>query len=363
MKPISRRKFLEKSTKSSLALASFPAILPNLFSLQKEKLGVALVGLGYYSTDLLAPALQLTKHCQLTGIVTGSPWKIPVWQEKYGIADKNVYNYETMHQVADNPDIDVIYIVLPTSMHSEYSVIAANAGKHVWCEKPMARTVAECQAIIDACQKNKVKLTIGYRMQHEPNTQTIMGYAESKPYGQIQSLIARAGYFDGRSDHWKQKKEMGGGAMYDMGVYPLNAARYVTGEEPVAVTASHSTKRPEIYTEVDETTEFRLEFPSGAIAECETSFGKSMNELRATCENGWYGLRPFQSYSGIQGKTSDGKKLNAKIPNQQARQMDNDSLAILNNEDVIVPGEEGLRDIRIVEAVYRAAKTGERVRV
>jgi glucose-fructose oxidoreductase len=224
MKPISRRKFLEKSTKNSLALASFPAILPNLFSLQKEKLGVALVGLGYYSTDLLAPALQQTKHCQLTGIVTGSPWKIPVWQEKYGIADKNVYNYETMHQVADNPDIDVIYIVLPTSMHSEYSVIAANAGKHVWCEKPMARTVAECQAIIDACQKNKVQLTIGYRMQHEPNTQTIMGYAESKPYGQIQSLIARAGYFDGRSDHWKQKKEMGGGAMYDMGVYPLNAA-------------------------------------------------------------------------------------------------------------------------------------------
>jgi glucose-fructose oxidoreductase len=148
-----------------------------------------------------------------------------------------------------------------------------------------------------------------------------------------------------------------------MGVYPLNAARYVTGEEPVAVTASHSTKRPEIYTEVDETTEFSLEFPSGAIAECETSFGKSMNELRTTCENGWYGLRPFQSYSGIQGKTSDGKKLNAKIPNQQARQMDNDSLAIMNNKDVIVPGEEGLRDIRIVEAVYRAAKTGERVTI
>lgn len=154
---------------------------------------------------------------------------------------------------------------------------------------------------------------------------------------------------------------MGGGAMYDMGVYPLNAARYAIQKEPVAVTARHETTRPEVYHEVDETTYFTLEFPDGIIAECVTSLGKGMNELHVDCAKGWYELIPFQSYSGINGRTSDGKILNERIPNQQARQMDDDALAILNNKPVIVPGEEGLRDIRVVEAVYRSAKKGERI--
>ena len=119
---------------------------------RKEKLGVALVGLGYYSRDLLAPALQLTQHCELKGIVTGSPDKVPQWQKRYGIADKHVYNYENMNRIADNPDIDVIYIVLPTGLHAKYAVKAANTGKHVWCEKPMARTAEECQQWIEFCE-------------------------------------------------------------------------------------------------------------------------------------------------------------------------------------------------------------------
>ncbi|MEQ9301951.1 MAG: Gfo/Idh/MocA family oxidoreductase [Cyclobacteriaceae bacterium] len=330
---------------------------------QERKLGVALVGLGYYSTDLLAPALQLTEHCELRGIVTGSPDKVPRWQQRYSIPDKNVYNYENMHQISNNDDIDVIYIVLPTGMHAEYAIKAANTGKHVWCEKPMAQTVGECQAIIDACDKNGVKLSIGYRMQHEPNTQTIMSYAKALSYGDIQTVKAEAGYYDGRSNHWKQQKSMGGGATYDMGVYCINAARYATGMEPIAVTASASTNRPEIYTEVDETMDFTLEFDSGAIANCRTSFGMGLNELRVECVKGWYELRPFQAYGGIRGRTSDGKLLNAHIPNQQAKQMDDDALAIINDEPLLVPGEEGLADIRIVEAIYKSAQTNSRVTI
>ena len=349
---ISRRRFLSTSLAAGASLA-MPAIhLPNA---SNKKLGVALVGLGYYSTDILAPSLQLTQHCELRGIVTGTPSKISKWQRAYDIPDRNVYNYETMHQVANNDDIDVIYIVLPTGLHSKYSIIAADAGKHVWCEKPMARTESECQAIIDACRKNKVKLSIGYRMQHEPNTQTVMRYAREQPYGSIVSVKAEAGYRDGRSNHWKLQKEMGGGAMYDMGVYPLNAARYSTALEPSAVKARHETTRPEIYTEVDETTLFDLEFPGGIMANCKTSFGMGLNVLHIDCRNGWYELKPFQSYSGVRGTTSDGKMLNAVVPNQQAKQMDDDALAILNDTDVLVPGEEGMKDIRIVEAVYRAA--------
>ena len=322
-------------------------------------MGVALVGLGYYSTDVLAPALQLTKHCKLTGIVTGSARTVPRWQRDYGIKDGNVYTYDTIQGIADNDDIDVIYIVLPTGLHAEYAIKAANTGKHVWCEKPMARTVSECQSMIEACRKNNVKLSIGYRMQHEPNTQTIMRYAREKPFGKIKEVIAEAGYYDPRKEHWKLVKEIGGGAMYDMGVYSVNGARYATGEEPTSIFATHSTNRPEIFTEVDETTNFTLTFPSGAIAKCKTSFGERLNKLEVTCENGWYNLIPFQSYSGVQGRASDGTKFNKRIPNQQAKQMDDDALAIMENKPMLVPGEEGLRDIAIVEAAYKSAAEGK----
>jgi glucose-fructose oxidoreductase len=359
---MNRRRFLTQTAAGvaglTLAYDAFPAILQ-----KKERLGVALVGLGYYSTDLLAPALQLTQKCYLAGIVTGTPAKAEKWKEQYKLADKNIYNYENFDQVANNPDIDVIYIVLPPSMHMEYSVRAAKAGKHVWCEKPMAVTAAECQGMIDACNKNKVKLSIGYRMHHEPNTQEIMRYAKSRPYGKILNLTASAGYFDARTDHWKQKKAMGGGVMGDMGVYPLNAVRYTTGLEPISVLATQSTTRPEIYKEVAETMVFDLEFPGGITAKCETSYGKGMNDLMVNCKKGWYKLNPFQAYNGIKGETSDGKKFSATIPNQQAKQMDEDAIAILDNKSVLVPGEEGLRDIRIVEAILRSAAEKKRLTI
>ncbi len=333
----------------------------NIIVPKQKKLGVVLVGLGYYSTDLLAPALQLTQNCELKGVVTGSPWKIPVWQKRYKLRDTNIYDYDNMHEIANNDEIDVVYIVLPTGLHAKYAIVAANAGKHVWCEKPMARTYVECHQIIQACESNKVKLSIGYRMQHEPKTREIIQWSQTMPYGKIIDLSAHAGYYDGRTNHWKQNKELGGGAMYDIGVYPLNAARYVTGEEPVTVSARHENTRKEIYAEVDETTYFTLKFPSGATASCSTSLGRSMNNLKVNCEKGWYGLSPFQAYGGISETTSDGRKLPPTISNQQARQMDDDALAIMNNQPVMVPGREGARDIAIVEAIYKAAKTGEQV--
>src|SRR5688572_29510542 len=361
------RRIFIKNTLGSLAALTvagheFPSVL-GMKKKQKQKLGVALVGLGYYSTDLLAPALQLTQQCLLAGVVSGSPDKLKRWQQKYNIPERNCYDYKSFESIANNPAIDVIYIVLPPSMHAEYVIKAANAGKHVWCEKPMAVTAAECKSMIDACAKNKVKLSIGYRMQHEPNTQRIIQFRKEKKYGDILNVTAAAGYFDSRTDHWKQKKSMGGGSMYDMGVYPLNATRYVTGAEPIAVTAQQSTTRPEIYKEVDETMHFRLEFPGGIIADGETSFGKNMNALNVKCNKGGYKLEPFQAYSGINGITTDGLKLNASITNQQAKQMDDDALAIINNTPVLVPGEEGLKDIRVVEAIYRSVKENGRVMI
>jgi len=354
---LSRRQLIK-----ALGLLGLGAMTGNVFaSSTGKRLGVALVGLGYYSRDLLAPALQLTRHCQLMGIVTGSPEKIPYWQKTYGILDYNIYNYKNMHELANNPAIDVVYVVTPTGTHRQFTEIAANAGKHVWCEKPMAMTAQECQSMIDVCKKNKVQLTVGYRMQHEANTKKIIQFAREKPFGNIKQIIAEAGYNNTSDSHgWRADAKLGGGAMYDMGVYPLNAARYTAGEEPIAVTARMESTRP-LYKEVDETTEFELEFPSGARAKCATSYARSMNKLRATCEKGWYELDPFQSYSGVQGRTSSGMKLAASPLNQQATQMDNDALSILQNSPIVVPGEEGMRDIAILEAIFKSAKTGKRI--
>ena len=355
-----RRHFLKQS---GLFLAASALPFPGfIIPKKKEKLGVALVGLGYYSSSQLAPALQETHLCELRGIVTGSPEKISIWQKKYDIQERNVYNYENMADIANNEEIDVIYIVLPTGLHAEYAIKAAETGKHVWCEKPMARTAEECRNIINACEKNKVKLSIGYRMQHETNTRKLMKWAETRPFGAIKNLEAQAGYYGSPMNPWKLKKEMGGGAMYDMGVYPLNAARYSTGMEPIAVSATHSTNRPEIFKEVDETTNFELEFADGVTASCKTSFGENLNNLEINCENGWYYLRPFQSYSGVRGKTSEGTILPPFGKNQQAVQMDDDARAILNDIPVLVPGEEGLRDIAILEKIYEsAANKGARI--
>jgi len=357
---ISRKDFLRKVGRtvaggSMVSALGFPSIL---VPREQQTLGVALLGLGSYAGGQLAPGLQKTEHCELRGIVTGSPEKIPRWQQRYDISDNNVYSYDTMDELANNDEIDVVYVVTPPGLHAKYAIAAAETGKHVWCEKPMAMNVEECRSIIKATDRNGVELMIGYRLQHEPNTQRIMEWAEQEPYGPIQELETGAGYsgYHG-ADSWRRDAELGGGALYDMGVYPINAARYATGMEPVAVRGRQWSER-DIYDEVDEFTEFELRFPGGVIAKGETSFGKSTNYLRVDCADGWYNLEPFQSYSGVQGETSDGKQLPPAGGDQQARQMDDDALAIKKGKDPLAPGEEGLRDIRIVKAIEESSEKG-----
>src|ERR1044072_163071 len=219
MNTVSRRRVIKTIAAGSGIMLLSPKTIFSAKSLYKDKLGIALVGLGYYSTDLLAPALQQTKHCYLAGIVTGTPAKAETWKKKYNIPDKNIYNYQNFDTIANNPDIDVVYVVLPPSMHKEYVIRAANAGKHVWCEKPMAMTEVECKAMIDACARNKRSLAIGYRLHHEPNTQAWRKIIKEKQLGKVTKVNCAAAYRDNRTDHWKQKKEMGGGVLYDMGVY------------------------------------------------------------------------------------------------------------------------------------------------
>ncbi len=348
---------------SSLALVNPLQLLARS---KKEKIGVALVGLGYYSTDLLAPALQQTEHCYLAGIVTGTPSKAVAWKEKYQLPEKNIYNYENFDSIADNPDIDVVYVVLPPSMHAEYTIRAANAGKHVWCEKPMAVTSKECQDMIDACEKNKVQLTIGYRLQHEPNTQEYRSIVRQNKLGKVNYVECAAGYRENRTDHWKQKKEMGGGVIYDMGVYSIQGARMGTNMEPIAVVSAKAiSTRPEIYQDgLADVVEAKLEFPGGVHADIKTSFAENINFLTIDCAEGDIEMQPYSAYAGVKGKSPLGEINHPyEVPWQQANQMDDDALAILEDKAPLVPGEEGLRDIKIVEAILKSAKSGRRVTV
>ncbi|MEO9872663.1 Gfo/Idh/MocA family protein [Ekhidna sp.] len=355
-----RRTFLGMSA-AALASSAFPnVIVPN----QKKSIGVALLGLGSYSTYQLAPALQMTNYCQLSGIITGSPEKIPVWQQKYSIPDRNVYSYENMHEISKNDEIDVIYVVTPTSTHMDFVIKAAEAGKHVWCEKPMAMTADECQKMIDVCNKNGVKLMIGYRMLHEPNTITLNSYASSLPFGKINNINSAAGYNGGGGTDWRFKKTMGGGALYDMGVYTINGIRNALQQEPVEViSAKQYADRPELFKEVDETTEFELLFPDGIKATGKTSVGQNINHLKVDCEKGWYEMKPMQPYNGVKGSRSDGVQLNEYIENQQAKQMDDDALAILKDKPILANASQGLQDIRVVQAVIKAAETGRSVKM
>jgi len=363
---ISRRKVIKTLAMGTAGMLFSANPLLACTRRKKDKLGVALVGLGYYSTDLLAPALQQTKNCYLAGIVTGTPSKAEAWQKKYNIPDKNIYNYQTFEQLANNDEIDIVYIVLPPSMHKEYVVRGANAGKHVFCEKPMAITSDECKAMIDACKSLKKKLAIGYRLQHEPNTQAYRKIIKDQSLGKVKRVSCAAGYTENRTNHWKQKKEMGGGVMYDMGVYPIQGVRMGTGMEPIAVvSAKTSTNRPEIYKDgLDEIAIATLEFPGGVTADIKTSFAENINFLNIACDGGEIKVAPYQPYAGIRGTSPLGEiNFPYDVPWQQAKQMDDDCLSIMNGQSMQVPGEEGQRDIRIVEAVYAAAKTGQREKV
>lgn len=331
-------------------------------SANKEKLGIALVGLGNYANGQLAPALQETEKCYLAGIVTRTPSKAEEWKKKYNIPDKNIYNYENYDEIADNPDIDIIYVVLPNSMHPEYTIRAAKAGKHVISEKPMATSVEDCQRMIDACKENNVKLSIGYRLHFEPHNQRVMELGQQQVFGKVNSVSGANSFVINDPSRWRLDKELaGGGPLMDVGIYVVQGACYTLGEDPVAVTAEFGkVTKPELFDEVEQSIQWKMEFPSGVVAECSTSYAENASFLRGEAENGWWELSPAYGYSGIKGETSEGPMDYPQV-NQQARQMDAFADCIINNKESRVPGEMGLRDVRIMMAIYEAAEKGKRI--
>ncbi|GEO12191.1 Gfo/Idh/MocA family protein [Segetibacter aerophilus] len=363
----SRRDFLQKIAAASIVVPFFPKTVEAATeSYQGPLLRVAILGLGSYGTRV-ADAMQTCKKAKLVGAISGTPSKLKDWQSKYNIPEKNCYSYQNFDQVKNNPDIDAIYVITPNSLHKDFVIRAAKAGKQVICEKPMSVNAKDGQEMVDACKKANVKLLVGYRMHFEPNTLEIIRMRNAGEFGKIMFFQGLSGFRIGDPTQWRLNKQLaGGGSMMDIGIYSINGARYMVGEDPIWVTAEETKTDPVKFKEgVDETIQFQLGFPGGAVASCLSTY--SMNNLDRFFLNGVQGfaeLNPSTGYGPIKGRTNKGE-LSFPHVTHQTVQMDEMSDIILNGKQPIVPvdGAEAVKDLKIIDAIYLAIKTGKKVDV
>jgi len=301
--------------------------------------------------------------------VSGHPDKANKLALRYGVNPKNIYNYQNYDSIRDNPEVDIIYIVLPNGMHAEYTVRGLQAGKHVLTEKPMANTPAECQQMVDAGHKANRKLMVAYRCQYEPYNREAIRVARSKELGTIKVILADAGFNMKDPNQWRLKKSLaGGGSLMDIGIYALQAARYLTGEEPSEVNAMmYSTPGDERFKEVEEAINFQLRFSSGVLANCTSSYGYAwQTHYRVVTTEGWLEMDPATAYSGLRMRIHRGNIIEEKdlpVVDHFAAEMEHMSECVMQNKEPLTPGEEGLRDLTIMHALYEAANTGRTVKL
>lgn len=338
-----------------------------------ERIGIAIVGLGRISVNEMLPAFAQSKHAKPVALVTGDRAKGLKIAHQYNIPESAVLDYRDYDKLAQMPEVQGVYIGLPNSMHVEYTVRAAKAGKHVLCEKPMATSVADCQKMIAACKSAGRKLMIAYRSQYEPLDQALAQMVQDKKLGALKEFVSVNSQNMGDPQHWRLKKALaGGGALPDVGLYCINAARFLSGEEPNEVLGSTwSTPGDARFKEVEESCQFILRFPSGFTATCSTSYAAHKSQMfRLNGAEAWGELNPAYAYHGLKLKITrvvDGKEQGNEIQieekNQFAAEMDHFADCVRNNKDVHTPGEEGLQDQRIMEAIYESARTHRAVKL
>ncbi|MGE5659635.1 MAG: Gfo/Idh/MocA family protein [Actinomycetota bacterium] len=340
----------------------------------EQKLGWAVVGLGKLATEQIMPSFGECKRSRLVALVSGDRAKAERYAQQYGVNPKNIYNYQTYDRIRDNPEVDVIYIILPNGLHAEYTIRGAQAGKHIMCEKPMANSVAECQAMINAARQANRKLMIAYRAQYEPYNLAAIEIArgQRKELGQLKAIVADHGRIVNPAepqDRWRINKQLaGGGSLPDIGIYSLNAARYLTGEEPSEVSAMiYSTPNDSRFLEVEENVNFILRFPSGVLANCTSSYGYSdTKRIQVFGSEGTLELNPATDYYQHRlflSKEKVREERNIDEKNQFALEMDHLSECIMQNRQPKTPGEEGLQDIRLIQTIYEAAQTGRKIQL
>ena len=339
----------------------------------KDRIGFAIVALGRLSMDEILPAFAQTKMCKITALVSGSPEKLKVVGAHYAIPPDSLYSYDDFNRIAQNENVQVVFIVLPNSMHKEFTLRAAAAKKHVLCEKPIATSVADAQAMVTACEEAKVKLMVAYRCRYQPHHLELIKRAQSGSLGPIKMVEAINAQNQGDPDQWRLKKALaGGGALPDVGIYCLNAARAVLGEEPLEVEAQiYSTPNDPRFREVEESVTWLMRFPSGALANLSTSYGiHRASRMAVHCDSGGLVLENAFPYKGQElheimaiDKEESNTLIQVTPCNHFAAEMDHMAECVLKNSIPRTTGEEGVRDSIITDAIYRAAETRTTVKL
>lgn len=363
-----RRDFLQKLAASTIGVSLVADSLdaekrPTIPEKEKPILRVALMGLGGYASRI-AEAMQSSQRTKITALISGTPSKLKEWGAKYEVPQTSWYNYENFDQIGANSQVDAVYILTPNALHCPQALRVAKARKHVICEKPMALNADEGQEMVDACHHAGVKLLVGYRMHFEPHTLEVIRMRREGKLGRLLFFEGLSGFKIGDPGQWRLKKELaGGGSLMDIGIYAVNGARYLIGTEPQWVTAQEIKTNFEKFKEgVDETITFQLGFPEGVVASCLSTY--SMNHLDRFFLNGSDGfavLQPASSYGPIKAHSHKGE-IHQPIVNQQTVQMDEMAAIILDGKQTEIPvdGEEGLKDLKIIDKIYAAVKSGAR---
>jgi predicted dehydrogenase len=334
-----------------------------------RRIGYAVIGLGRIAGHFLGGA-QMSARSKITGLVSGHRDKAERIAAQYGVPTESIYSYEEFDKIAANPAVDAVYVALPNSMHLEYTVRAAKAGKHVICEKPMAISSAECTQMIDACKAARVKLMIAYRLHYEPITLKTLDLVRSGKLGKLQSMQGANG-FNIALNEWRYTKALGGGgSLFDVGIYCLNAYRMFAGEEPSGFQGQVSTpdKGDPRFAEVEENVSWVMRFPSGILATGASTYGARMPgfcRLDGTLGSlevspyGYQGLRVQGRYASSADKGAPPVTIDetsAELdPMQFAREMDHFSECVTEDRVPNTPGEEGLADMQCIEAIYKSA--------
>jgi predicted dehydrogenase len=355
---VTRRDFAKLS-----ALALGARFVPNLIAqeLASRKIGYCVIGLGRIASHFM-PAVRSTTTSQITGLVSGHRDKAERIAAEYGVPASSIYSYENFDEITRNPAIDAVYVALPNSMHAEYTIRAAKAGKHVLCEKPMSTNVADAEAMISACKSAKVKLMIAYRCHYEPTNLKAIQLIRQGAIGQVQAIESTFGFNIGRGEWRLNKKLAGGGPLFDVGIYSLNACRYLTGEEPVHISANASViEHDGRFDEVEENVSWTMKFPSGIVASCNTTYGANMEGFyRVHGSKGWLEVDSAFVYEGLRLRAEyEGTKLDepnpARDPSHFQAEAEHFSHCIQNGLEPKSPGEEGLRDMRYISQIYQSA--------
>jgi predicted dehydrogenase len=329
---------------------------------ENRRIGYCIVGLGRISMDHFMPGVKQTSQSRITALVSGHPDKARKQAALYGVPESSIYTYENYDEIRKNKEIDAVYIALPNSMHAEFTIRAAKAGKHVLCEKPMSTSVADARAMVDACRQANVKQLIAYRCQYEPTNLRAIELIRQGKIGTVQAIESANG-FNIRAGEWRLNKKLaGGGPMLDVGIYSLNACRYLTGEEPVEVKAYSTTiDKDGRFDEVEENTAWTMKFPSGIVASCNTTYGANMNGYyRVHGSKGFIDVQAAFGYEGqhlsaqLSDKTSLDEPNPAKDPSHFVRMADYFSNCILKNQEPKTNGEEGLRDMEWISRIYES---------